>query len=249
MDSSLNATEKIAVLVYVYYKSSVDFLIEELTHMKDMQTHFFFCFCNNGVSNQESIHRIQSAFPLAYVIQTPNKGKDIGPKLALIHLCLSINLKVDYYIFLHDKQSPHTSTGQVWRKKLFRIIEPASIQKIIELFKTNEKIGIVGAEEFIVNEYNHSTAVFTTSNNEILKTLLTQYKFPEINYDFVGGTMFWMRAAIVNEFFLKHDPLQIRATLETGNVLDHIKGTNTHAWERMFSWIAATFNYQVKGIK
>lgn len=249
MNPSSNFPEKVAVLVYVYYESSVEFLIEELNHLKELQAQFFFCFCNKGISDLGAIYKIQSAFPQAYTIQTPNKGKDIGAKLALIHLCLEINLNVDYYIFLHDKQSPHTSTGTAWRKKLFRIVEPASVRSIIELFRANPKVGIAAAEEFIVNEYNDSTTVFATTNHEILKELLHQYTFPKINYDFVGGTMFWMRSAIVNDFFLKHDPLQIRSTLESGNVLDNLKGTNTHAWERMFSWIAAALSYQIKGIK
>ncbi|MBA3706225.1 MAG: hypothetical protein H0W84_10105, partial [Bacteroidetes bacterium] len=68
------------------------------------------------------------------------------------------------------------------------------------------------------------------------------------NYDFVGGTMFWIRAEIMNSFFRKNNALDIRATLEKGNVLDHEHGTYSHSWERMLSWIAIDQDYYIKGI-
>ena len=193
-------------------------------------------------------HNGKLHFEYSYQIQTTNKGKDIGGKLALIDLSLNMGLRVNYYILLHDKKSIHNPLGEIWRKKLFRIIEPEQIETIIRIFETDKKVGIVAAQEFIMNEYDRDTDNFSCTSHAILKELIAKYNLKLNTYDFVGGTMFWIRAEIIERFFRKHSPLEIRATLEQGNVLDTDKGTYTHAWERMFSWIATDQQYTIKGI-
>jgi lipopolysaccharide biosynthesis protein len=183
-----------------------------------------------------------------YIISSPNQGKDIGGKLALIDLTIKLKINADYYIFLHDKKSPHTTLGDIWREKLFKIIEPQNIEKIKNMFDEDDKLGIVAAKEFIVNEFDETTGNFNCTSNSILKELIKQYKLNLTNFDFVGGTMFWVKTEIFNNFFSRYNPLEIRATLEKGNVLDHDHGTYTHAWERMFSWIATDQGYKIKGI-
>jgi lipopolysaccharide biosynthesis protein len=166
----------------------------------------------------------------------------------LLDLSLKLNVKADFYIFLHDKKSPHSPLGNVWREKLFRIIAPENIQKIERMFLQQKKLGIVGAKDFIKNEYDKKTQNFNCTSTQVLKALIQQYGFTSKNFCFVGGTMFWVRAEIFNNFFLNHEPLSIRGRLESGNVLDDKFGTQTHAWERMLTWIALNQGYSIKGI-
>ncbi len=72
--------------------------------------------------------------------------------------------------------------------------------------------------------------------------------FKSSDHRFVAGTMFWARAKPLLEFFRQHAPLDIRKGLEAGNVIDEKHGTNTHAWERMLSWIILEKGYQIKGM-
>jgi hypothetical protein len=109
-------------------------------------------------------------------ISSPNKGKDIGGKLALIDLALKLKVKPDYYILLHDKKSPHTNLGDIWRSKLFRIIEPQYIEKIKHMFDQDSTLGIIAAKEFIINEYDSSTGNFSCTSNQILKDLAGGFK-------------------------------------------------------------------------
>jgi lipopolysaccharide biosynthesis protein len=163
-------------------------------------------------------------------------------------LCIELKMHFDLYILLHDKQSPHSSLGTAWRNKLFRIIRPDKIKEILQLFDENKKLGIVSSKEFIINEYNNKLEVFDSTNNIILKRLLKQYELSPRSYDFIGGTMYWIRAEIFNSFFERYAPLTIRASLETGNVMDHEQGTVTHSWERILSWIALDKGFYIKGI-
>jgi hypothetical protein len=59
--------------------------------------------------------------------------------------------------------------------------------------------------------------------------------------------MFWVRALPLINFFKEHAPLDIRRTLEPGNVMDETHGTYTHAWERMLSWLITEQGYHLKG--
>lgn len=243
-----NKQLRLAVLVHLYYEDGFDQIKEELKNLPNDHTQFLFNISGENLKKDELIQKIAAQFPKAIVTVSPNKGKDIGGKLVLISTCLQMTSAFDFYILLHDKQSPHSSFGQGWRKKLFRIINPYAIDKIISIFEEQEKVGMVSSSEFIINEYNHKSHSFESNNNHILKNLLQHYALSPVSYDFVGGTMFWVRAVIINDFFRKYNPLGIRSTLETGNVLDHDKGTVTHAWERMLSWIVLDKQFTIKGI-
>lgn len=196
----------------------------------------------------EIYREIKKEYSTALIIFSTNVGKDIGGKLALLDLSLKLDIKGDFYIFLHDKKSPHSPLGIVWREKLFKIITQENVQKIEKMFFQQKNLGIVSAKDFIKNEYDKSTRNFNNTSNQILKTLIQKYGFTSKKFHFVGGTMFWVRAEIFNAFFLKHPPLNIRGGLESGNVLDEKFGTQTHAWERMLTWIALNQGYSIKGI-
>ena len=238
--------DRIIVLMHIYYKNSYDELKGYLLNLKQEQISIVFkidCSDEQGIFKQ-----ITEDFPSAFIIQSPNVGKDIGGKLAMIDLCLRLNLQSDYFILLHDKKSPHSTLGDVWRNKLLKIIEPDNIIRIKKIFEQNEKVGVIGTKEFISNEYDRSIDKFESTNNEILKMLIQKYQLNLNTYDFIGGTMFWIRAKVIYTFFSKHAPLEIFSTLEKGNVLDGEKGTLTHAWERMLSWISTDQGYKIKGI-
>jgi lipopolysaccharide biosynthesis protein len=68
------------------------------------------------------------------------------------------------------------------------------------------------------------------------------------DYKFAAGTIFWIRTSILHRFFSAHSPLSVRKELEKGNKLDFENGTNLHAWERLFSFIAHSQGFKTTGI-
>ncbi len=239
---------RINILIHIYYHESFQVISPYISALKQYKPFFLFCL-NQGSTKTDSLaYTIRNEFPDSVLIFTSNIGKDIGGKLALIDLALRLDIKPDYFILLHDKKSPHTTLGEMWREKLFRIIEPLNIDTVLDTYNTDKNVGIIAAREFIINEYDKDLGTFNCTSNVFLKKLIQEYQLTARNFDFVGGTMFWVRAEIFSTFFSKYPPLEIRATLEKGNVLDHEHGTNTHAWERMLSWIATDQGYKIKGI-
>ena len=241
-------TSSIAVLVHLYYEDGFDIIKNELLNLSNLDVRFFFNISADNIKYENNCNEIKKVFPQAIITISPNKGKDIGGKLTLLYLCIQLNMSFDFYIFIHDKKSLHTSLGDIWRTRLLRIISKTNAGIILQHFKENRETGIVSSKEFIVNEYNSTKKSFDTKNNSNLKRLIENYNLKPRGYEFVGGTMYWVRAEIYNSFFKKHSPLKIRSTFERGNVLDNDHGTVTHAWERILSWIASDKGYKIKGI-
>jgi lipopolysaccharide biosynthesis protein len=236
-----------SILIHIYYPTSWNsFLRERLLDMAAFKPNLLINFCNIN-DNKQLISTIKADFPQAFFTVTPNKGKDIGGKLALMDLYLKLKLESDYLVFLHDKISPHALQGDVWRKTLFKIIEKDNIERILELFKNHQNIGIIGAKEFIQNEYDEKLKKFDTPNETNIKFLLNHFGLKINRFSFIGGTMFWVRSSIMTDFFKQHPPLKYRKMLEYGNVMDTNKGTLSHTWERILSWIAVE-NHSMKGI-
>lgn len=181
-------------------------------------------------------------------LKVTNKGKDIGGKLLLMDLVIKLYSQVPYLILLHDKRSYQKQSGRFEKEKLFEIITPKKFNEAIRKFESDDSIGIICEKGAIKNEFNEKENNFNTTNSEILKRLLKEYQLSTDDYRFAAGTMFWVRTSVMVEFFSKHNPVKVRATLEGGNTLDHDNGTITHSWERLLSWIATSSGYKIAGI-
>ncbi|HKO82396.1 MAG TPA: rhamnan synthesis F family protein [Chitinophagaceae bacterium] len=181
------------------------------------------------------------------VRKSPNLGKDIGGKLVLLDTYLHLKEETEFIIFMHDKKSPHKIQNKEWQQKLFQIVEPDFIAQALSFFKANPKTGIIAMQESIQNEYDYSQQSFRGTNQLQLTQLRSEYGIKNTDYRHVAGTMFWVRSLPLISFFTKHSPLNIRKTLESGNVMDENTGTITHAWERMLSWIITEQGYTIKG--
>ena len=236
-----------AILIHIYYKDSWELIFRE--KLKQIEGKRFMLLINLSIDiidKQPLIAEILNEFPEAFLIESPNIGKDIGGKLALIDLLLKLDLSPDLLVLLHDKRSPQAIMGERWRNKLLSIIEPSVISRVGKMFLKQENLGVVGAKDFIINEYHKNNS--SRNNNELLTLLVKQYALQTKDHHFIGGTMFWVRSQPFLEFFRTYPPLECRKQLEAGNILDVQNGTYTHSWERLFCWITMSRGYKLKGI-
>jgi hypothetical protein len=184
-----------------------------------------------------------------YVIQkVSNKGKDIGGKLAGLSYYYHFCEPTRYLAFLHDKISPQTLNAEYWFNKLYEIFSAENMDRIEKLFDSKKEIGLVGSKTFLKNEYSRNKKTFDTTNDSILRELLTDLKITPAGFDYIGGTIFIARAAGFSDFFRLHPPLLLREKLEEGNVLDLEVGTYTHSWERLLCFIPQSKGLKVAGI-
>lgn len=178
-------------------------------------------------------------------VLVPNAGKDIGGKLALIQLLLTLYPDTPYAVLLHDKRSYQKHSGRWEKQGLFRIVEPELFGVIESAFERDALLGIACSRGFVRNEYLGGGR-FNTTNSGLLNDMIKKYDVSDRDLRFIAGTMFWIRTSLLKAFFSGETPLDVRGMLEPGNVLDDEKGTMTHCWERMLSWIATGAGYKIK---
>jgi len=238
-----------ALFIHIYNQDSWERIFKErLKEIQEFSPLILVNLCLAHSGNAELIHSIRNEFPEAFIITTPNKGRDIGGKLALTDFYVKAELQSDQIVFLHDKQSHHWFAGESWRQKLFEIIEPGKIKAILEKYQNDPKTGIIGTRDFIKNEFDKKTKEFKTTNNRKIKELISVYNLKLNDYRFVAGAMFWVRSSILERFFSIHSALSCREMLEEGNFTDQFEGTYTHSWERIFCFLANDQGYSINGI-
>ncbi len=243
----IHCANMFTLLIHIFHPESwQDIFLPRLKALDRFAPRLLVNLWNNQKDVAPLVQLIRSDFPDAAIILTPNQGRDVGGKLALIDLYLKTKMESDYLVLLHDKKSPHTFEGKEWREKLFRIIDENIVPRILSEFKNNPDTGIIGAAELIRNEYDGNK--FTTINNDKLKELIRLYDLKLTDHRFVAGTMFWVRTSVIQSFFSRFSPLLCREMLEEGNFTDHLEGKYTHSWERLFCWLATSQGFLLQGI-
>lgn len=179
-----------------------------------------------------------------YIIS--NRGKDIGGKLFAFQALLEKSVHEKYVLFLHDKKSPQVIDGTQWKNNLWSINN--KIDKAIEILEQDATIGIIANKSSIIDPKKSGENYAYAKNRELLFSEATQYEIMVKNKSFVAGVTFIARLQPYLEFFKAHSPLLIRAKLEEGNVLDIEKGTYTHSWERLLSWILTSKGYGIASV-
>jgi lipopolysaccharide biosynthesis protein len=246
--SRMQETARLTIICHLYYKQSIHHFLSRISVLKSYGAKFIFNLSNHLRSDPNILYILTQSFPDSIILATPNQGRDIGGKLACINAMLQQNDRSDYTLVIHDKLSQHTPLGIAWRDQLLRVIDEKMLPAIFRKFEREDRTGIIAVAEFIQNEYNPDKNNFTCTSSANLLHYIKEYDLKADNYNFVAGTIFWVRTEIIQQFFTAYHPLKIRASLEKGNVLDSANGTNIHAWERVFSLIAAKYNYKISGI-
>ena len=239
---------KIGILIHVYYDDTLMSIYKQISSL--LREDNVYVFLNISRENPY-FHRastiIEKRYPKIYLIGSTNKGKDIGGKLALIDMYLRCDIKCDYLVFLHDKKSPQLLEGNLWQDKLFNIINKEKINSILTIFE-DESIGMIGNKENIMSKKTDPESKIFVNKKEFTLDLAKKYSIQSDDYEFVGGTMFWVRESVYRSFFTEFSPLQIRKTLEYGNVMDDFGPTITHSWERLLGWIITSKGFKIAGI-
>jgi len=231
----------ITVIAHVYYPFSWALIKKKCKNILAGSENILISSCYDDVIQEIDEDR-------AIIFKVSNLGKDIGGKLVSLKYYLEFCNKTDLIIFLHDKISPQTINSTYWFDKLYEVFAPDKFHNVLAIFKKNEKVGMIGSKQFLKNEYIRSTGSFDTTNSDIILSCMKEHNIQSKEYDFIAGSIFIVRSLIYENFFCEVNPLQIRALLEPGNVLDLSHGTYTHAWERLLSFIVSSQNYKVHGI-
>lgn len=230
---------------FLYYK-------KRLREFYKPNVNFLFSITEDSYDIPEHVRSLQEAFPASVVKIVPNKGRDIGAKFILFDYFLRVRGESEFVVVLHDKKSLHLPYGEAraWIDSLLKIIDPRYYQSILGTFNREQQTGIIGSSERIVDCILRYEGGVTKKpvfewNNDLLHYMITQYDIKITDYNFVGGTMFWIKGDLLKKLNEKYNFLAEYGKLEEGNVMDNNGSTITHCWERLFCWLSTNSGYQV----
>jgi len=236
----------LTLFVHLYYPGSWQTLEKKCSGAFRQAHRIILTACHDDVLDETMSSTAR--LPEMVRLKVPNKGKDIGGKLIALCYYLRCCQKTKYIGLLHDKVSPQTINASYWSDTLYSPFSEQGLRKVLHKLDNDSRIGIVGAKRFLKNEFIHGNKTFETTNDSLLQELIKEYDLSCRRYDFIAGTIFVCRSAIMEDFFSRHPALEARAALEEGNVMDLQYGTYTHTWERLFCFIAEHQGYTIEGI-
>src|SRR4030095_2671572 len=223
------------VICHLFYPQLASELISKLALLRASVDNYFVNIQGRTGEHFSLLREVKNKLGNSYILTCPNQGRDIGAKLMLLDLLFQLNIPSDYTLIIHDKKSPHLKNEDIWRNELFKIIKPSNLTRVFDIFKNNQDAGIIGAANYIQNEYEKIDDTFACNSNQQIKEILKKYKIKTDDYNFVAGNIFWIRTALLRTFFSERPLIKIKGDLESGNILDFRRGTYIHAWERIMS--------------
>jgi lipopolysaccharide biosynthesis protein len=227
---------KIPVIVWVYHLEVWDELLF-LLKRDDVYPIIGLCDTNDNTKVLESIRNFLSQYTIQYF---NNKGADIWPFLQQIQ-----KVEEPYFIKVHTKKDKE------WRSYL-TIDLFNNLQSNIQLLEKNEilqpwnktsnnDIGMIANTDCIVSNYEHTNTECIKKICNILNIDYSKVKFSR----YVSGTMFISRTNIFKKYFHYDVMSELSLLMESGRTDDKIKGTYTHALERVLGYIITNENLRI----
>lgn len=192
--------------------------------------------------HEGSVHLILDGFAdtaaTICVAITENRGRDIGPFLAL----LKRNLfePYDAVLKVHGKRSKYSSAGDQWRQRLFNELVGSATAACsgITLIR-NPAIGIAGPHE----DYLTNPQYWGANRDTVLRLL--QPMLPDgastVSLGFFAGSMFWFKPQALRQCANLVEEVGLAFEHENGKQ----DGTLAHAIERIFCNVVQLNGYSV----
>lgn len=167
---------------------------------------------------------------------TPNRGRDIGPKLVGF---AAVHDRYEYVLHLHTKQSVHDDRLVGWRGYLLQTLlgSPETVHGVFAAFAQSPRLGLLAPQHiellrpWIRWSENHAEA-------EALAARMGFPLPPDAPLDFPSGSMFWARTAALRPLLdlkLGFDDFPA----EHGQT----DGTLAHAIERLYFLVCEQAGY------
>jgi len=223
--------QRIAILFHLYY---TDLWEEFWPELQSLQGTNFKLFVTTGEEGVPELIRqaMQMLDAQVQIRQVENWGFDVGGHWqSLDHIDLS---QFDLVLLLQSKKSKHVRTGSLWRANLRQALigSPRIWRTNLAAFAADPQLGMVGSA---LHRGSFDSWQYLAMR-EVLQALGMPTRFDAIKniYEYVGGTMFLMRADLLADMHrLTRHRLVFKSyeQLSIGHRLDYSLG---HAMERAF---------------
>jgi len=185
-------------------------------------------------NDPELRRRIENLFEDAAVCTLANRGRDIGPFLALLRNGALGDCPI--LCKVHGKKSASRSgedlVGRLWRRRcLLDLLGNAErVREIVSLFEADPGVGMVGPQSLLHTRRGGIRQSKEELNHSAMRRILSRrgIDVPTEDYQFFAGTMFWVRRdALRLAEALALSEQDFPAEPAPGN------GTTSHAMERL----------------
>jgi hypothetical protein len=249
----------VAVLIQLYWHDlwpEFEQYLSSISYPYDLYVGLV-CGSAPNASLIQTAERIRKFKPGANVIYVENRGLDIGNVFMQMKTLLLSGRKYEYYLKMHGKKSLDTreknegrGLGEQWRKELILPIcgSTQAVHNCINMLKL-ASIGMVGSTKWYRNAKQDNSALML--HNETIKYYISKFKFAGLSpqdCEFIGGTMFWVRGGMWEEFFSKMNIDNEYSFFKWGKYTDMGRTTYAHSMERVFGLVVKNAKLKLQGI-
>jgi hypothetical protein len=232
----------IAVVAHIYYEDTWPDIAGALRGL----TIPFDLIVTTVAGRERLIESIRLSYPRAEIEIMENRGRDIGPFLALLE-----RGRLDCYRYvckIHGKKSMDggrkTYMGDMWRRRLlFDLLgAPGAADAAIDMFERDTSIGMIGSGAFRLPKEGYPEDLSWAANRAMTLKIAERMGVPagEFQLDFFGGTMFWVRPEALK-------PLrELRLAFEFAEEEGLLDGDLPHAIERVLSTAVVAAGYRLE---
>jgi lipopolysaccharide biosynthesis protein len=186
---------EVAVVLHIYYEDTWPDIAGALRGL----TIPFDLVVTTVAGRERLIGTIRQAYPRAEIEVVENRGRDVGPFIALLERGRLDRYK--YICKIHGKKSidggRKTYMGAMWRRRLlFDLLgAPGAANAAIDTFERDPSIGMIGPRAFRLPKEGYSVDLSWSANRSMTLKIAERMGVPadEFQLDFFGGTMFWVR--------------------------------------------------------
>lgn len=239
-DENRRDPKKILVHVHLFYP---DLWSEIKIHLININVHFDL-FVTMIEDHIDIYHDISTFKPDAKIITIQNKGYDIG---AFLHVLRQVDMgEYSYVIKLHTKRDmPEKAIlstgvavgGSLWREHSLAFLKtPEIFQRCLDAFQNDPMIGMCARYDLILSKSSDDKSAGNYGD-----AILTRMGLPRKKLAFVAGTMFMVRARLLEALLL--------LDLDIDDFSTPIRGEKTslaHNIERILGWMVGAQGYAVR---
>jgi len=226
---------RLAVICHVFHANLAG---EFASYLENIPAPFDVFVSTDSALKQAAIERAFAGWQrgAVHVRVTPNRGRDIAPKL--ICFC-DVHEQYELVLHLHTKQSTHASVLANWRGFLLENLVGTRdvVASILDAFATQPNLGVVASQHFEpVRHWIH-----WGGNVSRARELAHRMGFdfdPRATLDFPSGSMFWARTAALKPL------LDLQLCFEDFEAEQgQVDGTTAHAIERLYFLVCQHAGY------
>lgn len=233
---------RIAIILHLFYMQSWYEIYSLISRLNRFNAKFYITYISE-YSNQQILNAIKKALPDVELVPYENKGYDVGPFIDLIR-----NIDLEEYDIVYKIHSKGVSRPLIYiYKQLFKyrdwfenlyhgLFTPTAINKCISLLTGSENIGLVAANNLIVEDPEHKKWFTKRAASKLGISL------PE-PYFFVAGSCFAIRSKLLR-------PIQ-NLKLSINDFEQTVRGefSLAHAMERLVCAEVLSQGYDMYGIE